>query len=283
MFRKRPRRARRAPRSSSSGSPPAERCLAPGAAGARDRPALDGPCSWGSRSRPCSWCRRPLARSPAPLPSRRASRRPASSSRGSRSRRSSTWRRRPSTIRLPGGPSTSGVAGRAGFTAVPLTWSDDDENLSARIPASALAGDVLDEYAVVRDPGSGASLTVPSAGAARPYRSWIVRTTARGDDPEAPIRTHASTRRHRGPGGAGGRTRRGGIHAAGRGPRGGAHVVRHRPRRDRVGPRRGARAIARVGPGSPGPSEPNRAPRLRGGGPCGGPGRHHLRLGNEGR
>ncbi len=64
--------------------------------------------------------------------------------------------------------------GKTGFTAVPFTWSAGDGNLSARIPASALAGDVLDEYAVVRDPGSGASLTVPSAGADRPYRSWIV-------------------------------------------------------------------------------------------------------------
>ena len=130
--------------------------------------------------------------------------------------------------------------------------------------------------------GDGASLTVPSAGAARPYRSWIVARRAWCGSRS----TDSDTREHPTPSWperSGGRTRRGRVYPAGRGPRGGAHVVRHRPRRDRVGPRRGARAIARVGPGSPGPSEPNRAPRLRGGGPCGGSGRHHLRLGNETR
>jgi hypothetical protein len=44
----------------------------------------------------------------------------------------------------------------------------------ARVPASALRGDVLDEYVVVREVASGKAITVPPGGARAPYRSWIV-------------------------------------------------------------------------------------------------------------
>jgi hypothetical protein len=58
------------------------------------------------------------------------------------------------------------------FTRVGL--SSGDLSLTARVPAAALAGSVLDSYVVVVDRITEESVTVPAAGQAGPYRSWIV-------------------------------------------------------------------------------------------------------------
>jgi hypothetical protein len=58
------------------------------------------------------------------------------------------------------------------FTRLPLVKSSD--LLVARVPARLVAGARLVYYAVLRDPGSGRSVTIPAAGASRPQRVWIV-------------------------------------------------------------------------------------------------------------
>jgi Tol biopolymer transport system component len=47
--------------------------------------------------------------------------------------------------------------------------------LSARLPAQLLRGRELFYYAIVRDPASGSSATVPAGGAQAPDRAWIVK------------------------------------------------------------------------------------------------------------
>ncbi|MGZ8527514.1 MAG: hypothetical protein ACXWWR_01865, partial [Candidatus Limnocylindrales bacterium] len=59
------------------------------------------------------------------------------------------------------------------FTRLPMAWSPDGR-LIAKVPARLVTGSVLEEYVVVRVPRTSRSVTVPSAGAAAPYRSWIL-------------------------------------------------------------------------------------------------------------
>ena len=69
-------------------------------------------------------------------------------------------------------------AGSSGsFSKLSMTWSPGRGQLRARVPARLLTGSVLEEYVVLRIPGGGGSVTIPAAGAAAPYRTWIL------DDP----------------------------------------------------------------------------------------------------
>jgi hypothetical protein len=76
----------------------------------------------------------------------------------------------PSETRVEGEAYVRGDA-KAGFVKIPLV------DLAAEVPADMLTGSLLEDYVVVHNLTSGASRTVPQAGANGPYRSWIL------DDP----------------------------------------------------------------------------------------------------
>jgi hypothetical protein len=61
------------------------------------------------------------------------------------------------------------------YTRVPLVRARDSSGLwVARVPGSLVRGSSLFYYAVLRDPGSGRSVTIPARGASGPQRVWIV-------------------------------------------------------------------------------------------------------------
>lgn len=64
-----------------------------------------------------------------------------------------------------------GTSGR--FAQLPLRFSVNAA--SVKVPAKFLEGTVFEDYVVIRDPAGGAAVTLPAAGAAAPFRSWIVR------------------------------------------------------------------------------------------------------------
>jgi hypothetical protein len=64
------------------------------------------------------------------------------------------------------------------FTRVPLDRQSigGEPSLVASLPGGLVAGDRLFYYAVVRDPATGRSVTLPAAGAAGPQAVWVVRS-----------------------------------------------------------------------------------------------------------
>jgi hypothetical protein len=89
-------------------------------------------------------------------------------------------------VRLIYGIDTAGVKSSAGtayvrndsqrsFTRLPLRLTKHVRTLVATVPASLIRGHELLYYAVVRDPQTGRSATIPAAGPRAPQSAWILQ------------------------------------------------------------------------------------------------------------
>jgi len=78
-------------------------------------------------------------------------------------------------VRSPEGTAYVRNDGRRSFTRLPLELTKHERTLVASVPASLIRGHELLYYAVVRDPQTGRSATIPAGGARAPQSAWILQ------------------------------------------------------------------------------------------------------------
>jgi hypothetical protein len=81
-------------------------------------------------------------------------------------------------VKSPEGSAYVRNDGRRGFTRLPLRLTKHARTLVASVPASLIRGHALLYYAVVRDPQTGRSVTIPVAGARAPQSASILQKPA---------------------------------------------------------------------------------------------------------